>query len=120
MYRERSVGGLSEVSVFSLHARKVVTTGEGGMVVTNDRGLAQRLRRLRYQGMSHSDYVRSTASLTLLETYDEIGYNFRLTDIQAAVGLVQFGRLPAILERRRAIADIYNLSLANHSYFVTP
>jgi perosamine synthetase len=120
IYYERPVGGLSEVSVFSLHARKVITTGEGGMIVTNDRDLAHRLRRLRHQGMSHSDYVRSTGVPTLFETYDEVGYNFRLTDIQAAIGLIQFDRLPAILERRRAIADLYNLTLGNHPYFVPP
>ena len=91
--RNRPVGALAEITIFSLHARKVVTTGEGGMIVTNDRALAARLRRLRHQGMSLSDFARHNASPTVFEDYPEIGYNFRITDIQAAVGLAQLDRL---------------------------
>lgn len=78
--------------MFSLHARKVVTTGEGGMIVTDDHVFAERPRRLRHQGMSLSDFVRHNAAPTLFENYPEIGYNFWISDIQAAIGLAQLDR----------------------------
>ena len=118
--RNRPVGSLAEITVFSLHARKVVTTGEGGMIVTNDRALAQRLRRLRHQGMSVSDFARHDASPTVFESYPEIGYNFRITDIQAAIGLAQLDRLQELLARRRAVAERYQRALAGHSFFIPP
>jgi perosamine synthetase len=118
--RNRPVGSLAEITVFSLHARKVVTTGEGGMIVTNDRALAQRLRRLRHQGMSVSDFARHDASPTVFESYPEIGYNFRITDIQAAIGLAQLDRLEELLARRRAVAERYQRVLAGHSFFIPP
>jgi perosamine synthetase len=119
-YHDRAVGGLSEVSVFSLHARKVITTGEGGMILTDDGELADRLRRLRHQGMSLSDYQRADAAPTVYETYDEIGYNFRMTDIQAAIGLVQFDRLDHMLELRRQAAHRYQQQLADSPLVETP
>lgn len=87
-----------------LHARKVVTTAEGGMITTDDAALAERLRRLRHQGMSLSDYARHAGPPTPFESYPEIGYNHRITDIQAAIGLAQLARLDYILEQRRAVA----------------
>jgi perosamine synthetase len=118
--RNRPVGSLARVTIFSLHARKVVTTGEGGMIVTNDRALAARLRRLRHQGMSLSDFARQNVSPTVFEHYPEIGYNFRITDIQAAVGLAQLDRLDDILTRRRAVAEHYQQGLAGHPVFIPP
>jgi perosamine synthetase len=118
--RGRPVGSLAEVTVFSLHARKVVTTGEGGMIVTNDRPLAERLRRLRHQGMSLSDYARHGAAPTVFESYPEIGYNFRITDIQAAIGLAQLDRLGHMLQSRRALADRYASALAQHPWLAPP
>jgi len=118
--RNRPVGSLAEVTIFSLHARKVVTTGEGGMIVTNDRTLAERLRRLRHQGMSLSDFARHNASPTMFEEYPEIGYNFRITDIQAAIGLAQLDRLNDLLARRRAVAECYQRALAGHSFLIPP
>ena len=95
----RPVGALADATVFSLHARKVVTTAEGGMITTDDAALAERLRRLRHQGMSLSDYARHAGPPTQFESYPEIGYNHRITDIQAAIGLAQLDRLDDILER---------------------
>jgi perosamine synthetase len=118
--RNRPVGSLAEITIFSLHARKVVTTGEGGMIVTNDHTLAERLRRLRRQGMSLSDFARHKASPTVFEDYPEIGYNFRITDIQAAIGLAQLDRLNDLLARRRARAERYERALAGHRVFVAP
>jgi perosamine synthetase len=116
----RPIGALSDVTIFSLHARKVVTTGEGGMIVTDDPAFGERLRRLRHQGMSLSDRARHGARPTVFETYPEIGYNFRMTDIQAAIGLVQLDRLPRMLKRRREIADCYNTYLRNHPLLRPP
>jgi perosamine synthetase len=118
--RGRPVGALADVAVFSLHARKVVTTAEGGMIVTNDSVLAERLRRLRHQGMSLSDYARHGGPPTQFESYPEIGYNHRITDIQAAIGLAQLDRVDDILERRRAVAAGYDAYLANHPMFIAP
>ena len=118
--RGRPVGSLGPVTVFSLHARKLVTTGEGGMIVTDDAALAERLRRLRHQGMSLSDYQRHAMSPTTYESYPEVGYNFRITDIQAAIGRVQLAKLDEILARRRAIADHYLEYLRNHPLFEPP
>jgi perosamine synthetase len=118
--RNRPVGSLAEITIFSLHARKVVTTGEGGMIVTDDRTLAGRLRRLRHQGMSLSDFARHNAAPTVFEDYPEVGYNFRTTDIQAAIGLAQLDRLNELLARRRAVAERYQRALAGHRIFVAP
>jgi perosamine synthetase len=119
-YHGRPVGGLSEVSAFSFHARKIVTMAEGGMVLTDDKGLAARLRQLRHQGMNLSDYDRAKASSTMFEDYGEIGFNFRLTDIQAAIGLVQFKRLEGMLARRRAVAERYTKALGQGPLFDFP
>jgi perosamine synthetase len=116
----RPIGSLAEVSVFSLHARKVVTTAEGGMIVTNDSVLAEKLGRLRHQGMSLSDYARHGGPPTQFESYPEIGYNHRITDIQAAIGLVQLDRVNDILARRRAVAASYDAYLAGHPMFIAP
>jgi perosamine synthetase len=114
------VGSRAEVAVFSLHARKVVTAGEGGMIVTSDATLAKRLRLLRHQGMSLSDHQRHAAPPTLFEDYPEIGYNFRITDIQAAIGVVQMDKLDDMIGRRRTIAECYNRALANHALLAPP
>jgi perosamine synthetase len=119
-YNGKPIGALADVSIFSLHARKVITTGEGGMIVTDDDALAARLRRLRHQGMSLSDHDRHGASPTTFEAYPEIGYNFRITDFQAAMGLAQLDRLPQMLERRRVIARRYNAYLDGHDLFTAP
>ncbi|MGA5700678.1 DegT/DnrJ/EryC1/StrS family aminotransferase [Peterkaempfera bronchialis] len=113
-YRGAPVGQGATLAAFSFHPRKLLTTGEGGMVTCQDAATAARLRRLREHGMSVSaaDRHAATAGATVLETYDEIGFNHRMTDIQAAVGLVQLGKLPAMVERRRALAERYRALLA--------
>jgi perosamine synthetase len=118
--QDRRVGSLTEVTVFSLHARKVITTGEGGMIVTNDAAFAKRLRMLRHQGMSLSDHARHQMRPTEFEAYPEIGYNHRITDIQAAIGLAQLDRLPEIIKRRRSIAERYSSALAQHPFLIPP
>ncbi|MER8182952.1 DegT/DnrJ/EryC1/StrS family aminotransferase [Kitasatospora sp. NPDC094015] len=108
-YRGRPAGSTAEIAAYSFHPRKLLTTGEGGMVTCQDGELAARLRRLREHGMSVSAADRHAAGggAGVVETYDEIGFNHRMTDIQAAVGLVQLGKLPAMVERRRELAARY-------------
>ena len=118
--RGRPVGSLAPVTVFSLHARKLITTGEGGVIVTDDGEFADRLRRLRHQGMSLSDYQRHGMSPTTFESYPEVGYNFRITDIQAAIGRVQLAKLDEIIARRNALANAYLDYLGNHPLFLAP
>jgi perosamine synthetase len=119
-YYGHPVGQAAEVAIFSLHARKVVTCGEGGAIVTNDDELAAQLRLLRHQGMSLSDFQRHNADKPLIESYPIVGYNMRITDIQAAVGVVQMGRLSEILHLRRKIAEGYQRRLGECSKIVLP
>lgn len=95
------------VACFSFHPRKVLTTGEGGMITTADEALVGRLRRLRQHGMAVSDMVRHESSKVMIESYDEVGFNYRMTDLQAAVGCVQLRRLDEMLAKRRALARRY-------------
>jgi perosamine synthetase len=111
---------LGLMACFSFHPRKILTTGEGGMITTCDAMLAQRLRRLRQHAMSLSDVVRHNAKRITAEHYAEVGYNFRMTDIQAAIGLAQLGRLPGFLERRRHLAAHYDLALKDLKELETP
>ena len=111
-YRGHPVGAAAELVAWSFHPRKVLTTGEGGMLTTSHATWAARARRLREHAMSISAADRHAAVLPAAEEYDEVGWNFRMTDLQAAVGLVQLGRLPEIVRRRREIADRYRSELA--------
>lgn len=112
LYRGRPAGSGADLAAFSFHPRKLLTTGEGGMVVTPDEGMAVRLRRLREHGMSVSAAERHASSQPVIEQYLETGYNFRMTDIQAAVGLVQLGKLERMVARRRELARRYQEELA--------
>ena len=109
----KSVGHGALLAAWSFHPRKIVTTGEGGMLTTDDADWAARLRRLREHGMNASAAQRHASSTPVLESYLETGYNYRMTDIQAAVGLVQLGKLDAMLERRRELAGRYAELLAD-------
>jgi dTDP-4-amino-4,6-dideoxygalactose transaminase len=111
---------LGTMACFSFHPRKILTTGEGGMITTSDAKLAERLRRLRQHSMSLSDVVRHNSKQVSSETYDEVGFNFRMTDMQAAIGLVQLGRLSDFLKRRRLLAARYTQALKQLSWLQTP
>jgi perosamine synthetase len=111
-YRGRPVGAISPVTCFSFHPRKSITTGEGGAIATNDAELAARARVLRSHGASVSDLARHSATSVIIEAYEEVGYNYRMTDIQAAMGIEQLKKLDAILARRRELAERYNARLA--------
>ncbi|MFC0506189.1 DegT/DnrJ/EryC1/StrS family aminotransferase [Micromonospora costi] len=109
----RPVGAGSTISAWSFHPRKLLTTGEGGMVTVDDPQWAARLRRLREHGMNVSAADRHASTQPVLESYLETAFNYRMTDIQAAVGLVQLGRLADLVAQRRALAARYHDLLAD-------
>lgn len=111
-YRGRPVGTGADVTVWSFHPRKILTTGEGGMLTTQRADWAARARTLREHSMSVSASDRHGSLLAPPEAYLEIGFNYRMTDLQAAVGIVQLRRLAEIVERRREIAAAYVAGLA--------
>jgi perosamine synthetase len=101
------------VACFSFHPRKLLSTGDGGMLTTADPDLDRKFRLLRQHGMSVSDTVRHSSSTVIQEEYPVLGYNYRMTDIQAAIGREQLTRLSGIVSRRRALAERYRERLAN-------
>ncbi|MCI0682553.1 MAG: DegT/DnrJ/EryC1/StrS family aminotransferase [Gemmataceae bacterium] len=101
------------VACFSFHPRKIMTTGDGGMLTTSDPDLDCKFRLLRQHAMSVSDTVRHAAKSIVFEEYPEVGFNYRMTDIQAAIGRVQLKRLPDILAERMALANKYARALRN-------
>lgn len=110
-YKGRQIGSISPLACFSFHPRKVITTGEGGMIAVQDPALGERLRRLRAHGMNLSDLARHSANRVTIEAYPEPGFNYRMTDMQAALGLCQLDVLDHVLERRRHVARRYTTAL---------
>jgi perosamine synthetase len=119
-YKGRPIGSLGPLACFSLHPRKVITTGEGGMITLNDPQVADRLRKLRAHAMDVSDLARHSAKDVVIESYPERGWNSRMTDMQAQLGLCQLESLDWILQRRRALADRYTRALAHIPSLVAP
>ncbi|MGH2358605.1 MAG: DegT/DnrJ/EryC1/StrS family aminotransferase [Candidatus Limnocylindria bacterium] len=120
-YHGRHVGSMGELGCFSFHPRKSITTGEGGMVTTERADLAALISSLRDHGASRSDYDRHrSAGAHQLAGYDLLGYNYRLTDLQAAVGSVQMDRAPWILGQRARCADAYAELLADVPWLRLP
>jgi perosamine synthetase len=109
-----------DIACFSFHPRKLVTTGDGGMITTSRAEWDSQLRLWRQHGMSVPDTVRHRARQVVVESYVTLGFNYRLTDLQAAVGRVQLTRLPSLLERRRALATRYQTLLAAVPGLSTP
>ena len=120
-YRGQRIGKPhTAMACFSFHPRKILTTAEGGMLTTNDEEMAARVRRLRQHAMTVSDLARHSSSRVVIEHYDEVGYNYRMTDLQAAIGLVQLRRLDKMLLRRRELAERYTQRLSNLGWLVPP
>ena len=113
-YKGRPVGSLADLSTFSFHPVKHLTTGEGGMVTTDDAELAQRMRVFRNHGIT-TDHRQRAASGAFFYEMVSLGYNYRLTDVQSALGLNQLARLPAWVERRQAIARRYDAAFAENA-----
>lgn len=107
-YKGGKIGSHSELVCFSLHPRKVISTGDGGFITTNRDDYYQRMKLLRQHGMSVNDRVRHESSKIIFEDHIEVGYNYRMTDIQAAVGIKQLEKLDWIVSERRKIADKYH------------
>jgi perosamine synthetase len=101
-----------DVACFSFHPRKLLSTGDGGMITTSDPALDSQFRLLRHHGMNVSDAVRHASRDVIVERYPILGYNYRMTDIQAAIGREQLKRLPEMVSRRRALAARYHEQLS--------
>jgi perosamine synthetase len=119
-YKGRPIGSLGPLACFSLHPRKVITTGEGGMIAVHDPAVAARLRTLRQHAMDLSDLARHGAKDIVFEGYPERGWNCRMTDMQAALGLRQLEALDDILAERKRQADRYGDALASIPHLEAP
>ncbi len=118
-YRGGPAGAGASLAAFSFHPRKLLTTGEGGMLTTSDSAMASRLRRLREHGMDVSAARRHVSGQPVTERYLETGFNFRMTDVQAAIGLVQLRKLGRLVARRRQLARRYAELLAGDPGLIT-
>lgn len=120
-YHGRHAGTLGDAGCFSFHPRKSITTGEGGMITTARDDLARAARSLRDHGASRSDHARHhSSSAFLLADYDVLGFNYRMTDIQGALGSAQMERAEGILEARQVIARRYDQMLADLPWIAAP
>jgi len=119
-YQNKKIGSHSELVCFSLHPRKVISTGDGGFITTNREDYYQRMKLLRQHGMSVNDRVRHESSKVIFEDHVEVGYNYRMTDIQAAVGIKQLEKLDWIVAERRKIAKQYNEAFADIDFIRLP
>jgi dTDP-4-amino-4,6-dideoxygalactose transaminase len=116
----RSVGSFGHVACMSFHPRKMITTGEGGMILTNSEDVAHLVSKLRNYGASVPAWDRHRSKLFDLPNYENAGYNYKLTDIQASIGLAQMKKLPRMLQMRRQIARRYNEELTNLPWLQLP
>ncbi len=106
-YNGKKIGSHSDLVCFSFHPRKVISTGDGGMITTSNQEFAERLKLLRQHGMNVNDRIRHLSKSVIFEDHIEIGYNYRMTDIQASVGIKQLEKLDWIFKERRKIGKIY-------------
>ncbi|MDB5226406.1 MAG: aminotransferase DegT [Bacteroidota bacterium] len=107
-YKGKKIGSHSDLVCFSFHPRKVITTGDGGMITTSNEAYYNRLKLLRQHAMSVNDRIRHESDKVIFDDHLELGYNYRLTDIQAAVGIKQLEKLDHLVEERRKIAFQYH------------
>ena len=119
-YQKKKIGSSSDLVCFSFHPRKVISTGDGGMITTTRKDYYSRLKLLRQHGMSINDRVRHESKILIFEDHLELGYNYRMTDIQAAVGIKQLEKLEWIVEERRKIAMKYHNAFKHLPYLQLP
>ena len=120
-YKGQAAGSLGTLGCFSFHPRKSITTGEGGMVTTNDNDLAEKVNVLRNHGATISEEQRHHGSKPyLLPEFNVLGFNYRMTDLQGAVGVVQLGKLDGFIEERKRWAEFYEQELADVEWLQTP
>lgn len=121
MYKGAFAGGLGTAAAFSFHPRKSITTGEGGMVTTNDTALFNQMNMLRNHGASISEEQRHKGPRPyLLPEFNLLGFNYRMTDMQGAVGLVQLGKLETFLAERDKWASFYMQALSDIPWLRMP
>lgn len=118
-YKGTPIGGHSELACFSLHPRKVITTGEGGLVTTNNKEHARKVRLTRQHGMG-VPVAGQESSRPATPTFECLGYNSRMTDIQAAIGIEQMKKLDQILTRRNELASRYTAAFTGHPWLDPP
>lgn len=119
-YEGRPVGAIGDLGCFSFHPRKVITTGEGGLVTTNNPDLAERVRWFRNHGATGPAFGADPSKPYTMSTFEVLGYNLRMSDIQAAVGVAQVAKLEGLLAERRRLALRYSELLADTEDFVLP
>lgn len=119
-YKGKMIGTLGDLTCFSFYATKTLTTGEGGMITTENPEYAERLRILSLHGISRNAWNRYTAEGTWRYDILEVGFKYNLTDLQAALGLAQLAKMDALRRRRSAIAERYSLGLASLDAFLSP
>jgi dTDP-4-amino-4,6-dideoxygalactose transaminase len=119
-YKGRMVGAIGDITCFSFYATKTLTTGEGGMVTTEDPAVADRVRMLSLHGISKNAYARYSAAGTWRYEILDLGYKYNMTDIQAALGLSQLGKCDLMREKREHIANRYTEALSCLDAYDTP
>ena len=118
-YKNKHAGTIGDVGCFSFHARKGITTGEGGMVVTNDKNLADKIRNLSVFGMT-SAWDREKSTEFIIPEFTAVGYNYKMSDITAAVGVAQLRKLDRIIERKRELAKYWDEKLQEMDFIEAP
>lgn len=119
-YKGKKVGTIGDVGCFSFHPRKIITTGEGGMCSTNRKDLYNRMLQFKNHGANPAAKGTDIGKPYYMGVYDEVGYNLRLSDIQAAVGIAQFKKLHKLLNNRKKCADYYIEKLKDCTYLILP
>lgn len=119
-YKGKRIGSVCDPTVLSFHPRKLATTGEGGMILTNNKDFAKRAKELRHHGMEVSDTKRHQSKKIINESYSEVGYNLRMSDLEAVIGIEQFKKLPKILKKRQKLAKRYTKYLGSSELLETP
>lgn len=119
-YKGKAIGSVGDLGCFSFHPRKVITTGEGGMVTTNRKDLADRVKALRNHGATGPAFGADPSKPYTMSTFDMLGFNLRMSDIQAAVGVAQMAKLDMLLAERRRLALRYSELLAGNDRYIVP
>lgn len=119
-YKGKKIGSEGENVCFSFHPRKAITTGDGGMITTSSKSVAEKLKILRHHGMSVSDVKRHKSKQIIKESYEVVGFNLRMTDLQAAVGIEQLKKLPKILKARMRLAQRYTKAFQKSKFIKPP
>lgn len=119
-YKGKQAGTFGDIAVFSFHPKKAITTAEGGLIVTKDKEWAEYAQKLRAHGANISVAQRSKSKTVMLEEFPIIGYNYRLSDIHAALGVSQFKKLKTILKKRIEVADRYTKAFVGHPVIIPP